>query len=180
MKRIITALMAIIMIGTFTCSMPVNAATDLSYTSNVVTEEGRFGEDATKKSFKKIVRSYKELQILKKQIKKKYKNPKKYLKQLNKYKKSYFRKYALVFVTDTVDVNHRSYELIGVEKNNSKIVLSINKYYNVPEGLMITCNIIDSSQTYFLKIRKSKIKKVKSIKIKYSFVENVQEKLYPR
>lgn len=132
---------------------------------------GTFSEDLTKNSYKKIVTSYSQLNKLKKYIKKNYNNPKKYLHILNKYNKKYFKKNALIFATENVDMNSKEYMFSSLEKKNNKLIINVGINYTLPEGLYTTTVIRYSANTYFINIKKSKLKNIKKVKFKYSYID---------
>ena len=109
------------------CSVNVKAANVDGYICKKISVSGKYSDTNNKNSYKKIIRSYKDLVKLKKYIKKNYNNPKKYIKKLNKYKKSYFKKKALIFATENIDLNFFSYKLLSITKKDKKVTLNVEK-----------------------------------------------------
>ena len=64
------------------CSANVKAANVDGYTCKTINVSGKYSDTNNKNSYKKIIRSCKDLAKLKKCIKKNYNNPKKYIKKL--------------------------------------------------------------------------------------------------
>lgn len=62
------------------CSVNVKAANVDGYICKKIGVSGKYSDTNNKNSYKKIIRSYKDLVKLKKYIKKNYNNPKKYIK----------------------------------------------------------------------------------------------------
>ena len=65
-------------------SANVKAAKVDGYVCKTISVSGEYSDTNNKNSYKKIIRSYRDLVKLKKYIKKNYNNPKKYIKKLNK------------------------------------------------------------------------------------------------
>ena len=141
------------------CSVNVKAANVDGYICKKISVSGKYSDTNNKNSYKKIIRSYKDLVKLKKYIKKNYNNPKKYIKKLNKYKKSYFKKKALIFAT----------------KKDKKVTLNVEKRDLLEEGQYKTAVVIYGANTYIIESKKSKLKNVKKVKVTYDFVRNSEE-----
>lgn len=157
------------------CSINVKAATVDGYTCKTISVSGKYSDTNNKNSYKKIIRSYKELVKLKKYIKKNYNNSKKYIKKLNKYKKSYFKKKVLIFATENVNLNSTSYRLLSITKKNNNIVLNVEKKNLLKEGEYAIDVVIYGANTYIIEAKKSKFKKIKKVKVTYDFVKNNEE-----
>lgn len=157
------------------CSINVKAATVDGYTCKTISVSGKYSDTNNKNSYKKIIRSYKELVKLKKYIKKNYNNSKKYIKKLNKYKKSYFKKNVLIFATENVDTNFLSYKLLSITKKDEKIILNVEKRNLLKEGQYKNTVVIYGANTYIIEAKKSKLKDVKKVKVTYDFVKNSEE-----
>lgn len=156
-------------------SANVKAAKVDGYVCKTISVSGEYSDTNNKNSYKKIIRSYRDLVKLKKYIKKNYNNPKKYIKKLNKYKKSYFKKNVLIFATENIDLNFLSYKLISITKKDEKIFLNVEKRDLLKEGQCKIAVVIYGANTYIIKSKKSKLKKVKKVKIKYDFIKNSEE-----
>lgn len=153
----------------------VSAVTMNGYTYKTISVTGKYSDKVNNKSHKKIVRSYKDLEKLKKYIKKNYNNPTKYTKKLKKYKKSYFKKNALIFVTENVDMNQLSYKLLKLTKNNDKFVINVEKRDLLKDGYKKTAVVIYGANTHIVEAKKSKLKNVKKVKVTYKFVKNSEK-----
>ena len=153
----------------------VSAVTMNGYTYKTISVTGKYSDKVNNKSHKKIVRSYKDLEKLKKYIKKNYNNPTQYTKKLKKYKKSYFKKNALIFVTENVDMNQLSYKLLKLTKNNDKFVINVEKRDLLKDGYKKTAVVIYGANTYIVEAKKSKLKNVKKVKVTYKFVKNSEK-----
>jgi hypothetical protein len=163
---------AIILVVLSICSANVKAATINGYTYKKISVSGKYSDTSDKDSYKKIIKSYKDLVKLEKYINKNYNNPKKYLKKLNKYTKSYFKKNSLVFVTENVDVNFIKYKLSSVTIDNNKLKLTINRIDTLKSGCGKTDVVIYEANTYIIEAKKSKLKNVEKVKVKYDFIKN--------
>ena len=157
------------------CSVNVKAANVDGYICKKISVSGKYSDTNNKNSYKKIIRSYKDLVKLKKYIKKNYNNPKKYIKKLNKYKKSYFKKKALIFATENIDLNFFSYKLLSITKKDKKVTLNVEKRDLLEEGQYKTAVVIYGANTYIIESKKSKLKNVKKVKVTYDFVRNSEE-----
>lgn len=138
------------------CSANVKAANVDGYTCKTINVSGKYSDTNNKNSYKKIIRSYKDLAKLKKYIKKNYNNPKKYIKKLNKYKKSYFKKKVLIFATENIDLNFLSYKLLFITKKDEKIILNVKKRNLLKEGQSKNTVVIYGANTYIIESKKSK------------------------
>lgn len=163
--------MIVLLVTIATSNVNASIISDQSYKYKNINVSGTFCEDLTKNSYKKIVTSYSQLNKLKKYIKKNYNNPKKYLRILNKYNKKYFKKNVLVFATENVDMNSKEYIFSSLEKKNNKLIMNIGINYTLQEGLYTTTVIRYSANTYFINIKKSKLKNIKKVKFKYSYID---------
>ncbi len=157
------------------CSVNVKAANVDGYTCKTISVSGKYSDTNNNNSYKKIIRSYKDLLKLKRYIKKNYNAPKKYIKKLNKYKKSYFKKKVLIFATENVDLNFLSYKLLSITKKDEKIILNVEKRNLLKEGEHKTTMVIYGANTYMIEAKKSKLKNVKKVKITYDFVNDSEE-----
>jgi hypothetical protein len=149
------------------CCTQVKAEEAVGYTCKTISVSEKYSDTKSQNSYKKIIRTYKDLVKLKKYIKKNYNSPKKYLNKLNKYKKSYFKKKALVFVTENVDMNSKSYKFVSAVKENGKLNFNIERLSLLKEGQSTTCEVIYGAKTYILEVKKTKIKKIKKVRIVY-------------
>lgn len=157
------------------CSANVKAANVDGYTCKTINVSDKYSDTNNKNSYKKIIRSYKDLAKLKQYIKKNYNNPKKYIKKLNKYKKSYFKKKVLIFATENIDLNFLSYKLLSITKKDEKIILNVKKRNLLKEGQSKNTVVIYGANTYIIESKKSKLKNVKKVKVTYDFVKNSEE-----
>lgn len=165
----------IILVVLSICSINVKAATIDGYTYKTISISGKYSDTNNKNSYKKIIKSYKELVKLKKYIKKNYNHSKKYIKKLNKYKKSYFKKNVLIFTTENVNLNSTSYSLLSITKKNNNIVLNVEKKNLLKEGEGAICVVVYGANTYIIEAKKSKLEKIKKVKVTYDFVKNSEE-----
>lgn len=99
MKKFFAILLTMV-IFVSTMGVPFVAAkseSDFQYSTVQISHKGELRKNNKRKAYSKIVRSYKQLEQLKKYVKKNFVKKKKYINALNKYKKSFFKKKALVF-----------------------------------------------------------------------------------
>lgn len=164
MKKVLKYFVVILTVLSI-CSANVKAANVDGYTCKTISVSDKYSDTNNKNSYKKIIRSYKDLVKLRKYIKKNYNRPKQYLKKLNKYKKSYFKKKAIVFATENVDLNSKSYKCVSVVKENEKLNLNVERLNLLKEGQSTTCEIVYGAKTYILEVRKKKIKNIKKVRI---------------
>lgn len=147
------------------CCTQVKAANSVGYTCKIISVSEKYSDTKSQNSYKKVIATYKDLVKLKKYIKKNYNYPQKYLNKLNKYKKSYFKKKALVFVTENVDLNSKSYKFVSVVKKNQKLNLIIERRNLLKEGQKTTCVIVYGAKTYILEVKKNRLKNIKKVRI---------------
>lgn len=169
-KILATGLLIALLITITTSSVNASIISDKAYKYKNTNISETFSKDITKNSYKKIVTSYSQLKKLKKYVKGNYNKPKKYLRILNKYNKRYFKKNALVFATGNVDMNSKEYIFSSLEKKSNKIIVNIGINYTLKEGMYTTTEIRYSANTYFINIKKSKLKNIKKVKFKYSYI----------
>lgn len=158
----------------FLCIMSLMTTNVLAYnyknntfTCKTMTTKGNVLKNRTKKSYKKIVKSYEQLEKLKKYVKNNYNSPDKYLKQLKKYNKKFFKKNTLIFVTECNDVNAKKYKISSIEKKNNKVYVNIDCKIENVNGKKTIASIIYGTNTYLIKAKKSNVKDVKKIKVIY-------------
>ncbi len=156
-----------------TSSVAASVINDNAYKYKNTNIPGTFSDNITKNSHKKIVTSYSELQKLKKYIKKNYNKPKKYLRILNTYSRGYFKKNLLVFATENVDMNSKEYIFSFLAKEDKKLIVNIGINYTLKDGMYTTTVIRYSANTYFINIKKSKLKNIKKVKFKYSYIKKM-------
>lgn len=167
MKKLISVLVLMVLVISMSVGHTALAKDIDNYTSRTVSVSNSFYKTKKNEVYKKIVRNINELNKLKKHIKNYYKKPNKYIKKLNRYKKSYFKNNALVFVSDKRNVNAISYKLKGVSVKKNKLTLNVKQTSQLKDGGYITANVIYGSNSYFVNLKKSSIKNVSKIKIKY-------------
>ena len=129
----------------------------------------RYAKDRRETSYKKIVKSYKQLKKLKKYIRKNFNSSSKYLKVLKKYTKKYFKKKTLIFAVDTVDETFCTSDLKMLNKEKNKLIINIDKVNMDKEMVIYYPPMVKYySSAYFINLSKSDIKKIKKVKIKYN------------
>ncbi len=179
MKKIGSSIMVIVLIAAITTTGVMGKSSSLNnYKCKTMSVSGNYSKDISKNSYKKIISSYKQLEKVKKYVKKNYNYSKKYLKKLNKYNKKFFKKNALIFVTENVDVNAKTYTMSSLEKKDDKLLINIDRRNTLKEGQYTTEEIQYCANTYFISVKNLSIKKTKKIKVVYNDVEsdnNMQE-----
>jgi hypothetical protein len=158
------------MIGAMTTSVVLGGNKSVkNYTSKEIHVEGIYLKNGDKgKQYRKIIKSYNDLKKTKNYVKNNFNSPKKYIKELNKYNKKFFKKNALIFVTDNVDVNHSTYNLSSVEKGTDRLIVNVNKNITLEPGMSTTTVVKYRTDSYLISVKKSKIKKIKKVKIVYN------------
>ena len=136
-------------------------------TDTVVVKSSEVRHLQTYTSCAKIVSTQEELKDLKKDIKQDYTAPKKYIKKLSKYKKSFFKKNALLFVTTVVDENGKDYTISSVQKKKKKFVVKIQPNWTLSRGQCSTCVVRYQEITYIIPVKKSDAKKRHKVEVKY-------------
>ena len=91
-KYIRVTIMIALLITLTVSSTNASTINKKSYKCRNLNVSGNFSKNDNKQSYRRVVTSYKQLNKLKKSVKKNYNKPKKYLKILNKYNRKYFRK----------------------------------------------------------------------------------------
>ena len=138
-----------------------------SYKSKNISVPGIYSKKIGQNSYKKIISSYKQLEKVKKYVNKNYNSPQKYLKNLNKYSKSFFDKNVLIFVTENVDMNAKTYKMSSLQKNDNTVFVNVKRRSTLKEGQAIATYIKPYANTYFISLKKSSVKKIKKIKVVY-------------
>lgn len=170
-KYIRVTIMIALLITLTVSSTNASTINKKSYKCRNLNVSGNFSKNDNKQSYRRVVTSYKQLNKLKKSVKKNYNKPKKYLKILNKYNRKYFRKNALVFVTEDVDMNCKEYKFSTLEKKKNKLIVNVGIKYTLPEGFHTTTDIHYAANTYFINIKKLNIKAIKKTKVKYYYID---------
>ncbi len=166
------AVMAVLLMLSANCPAHVKAAKVNGYPCKTISVSERYSGTTDKNSYKKIVKSYKDLVKLKKYIRKNYNHSKKYIKELNKYKKSYFKKKGLIFATENIDLNHLQYKLLSIAKKDGAINLNVEKRDLLKEGQSKTTVVLYGADTYIIEADQSKLKNVRKVKVTYHFVKS--------
>lgn len=164
-KRIISIILFLTLIISMFHVDDASASTNLKYIYKVRETNGLITESDNINDFTYIVRTYKELKKLKKKIKKVYNDPTTDLKALSQYKKSFFKKNALVFASVQYFSPNYISKLTNVTLNHKTIKLNIDEKWALGDGYGSDM-IVYTYKSYFIKIKKSKIPKAKKVKVK--------------